>query len=475
MRFLKALLCSAALCIFAVILPFCSVFAEENEGNSLSPVFPELSDETAALLTDGDYSTVSVCGENGLKITCEDEFSYVYIIRNDETSDFNYAVNGETYLCDDNFLHQLIKLNSPAKEILLESISGEICDIYLFAEGILPDFVQDWENLDGRADIMIFSAHGDDEFLMFGGTIPYYAGELGLRVQVCYMTNHWREQPRPHEQLDGLWAAGVRNYPVFGIISDIPMQPIWTLSEAYSLYDEQEALGWFTEQVRRFKPSVIITHDKNGEYGHGAHKMAADIVMKAADHTADESFFPESAEEYGVWDVPKIYLHFWEENAIQMDWEIPLESFGGITAREAAELCFQNHKSQLVWGYSVNYGENWDCRQFGLYRSLVGNDDSADFMDNITPVSEELSSETTAEETAPTEETTERTAVLTTTTAAQAPENSEKTAEKTYETEEISPERKDESMILLICAAAIIAIIAAIILIREKILTKRRK
>lgn len=87
-----------------------------------------------------------------------------------------------------------------------------------------------------------------------------------------------------------------------------------------------------------------------------------------------------------------------------MDWEVPLESFGGITAREAAELCYQCHKSQHKYNYTVGYKEKWDCRQFGLYRSLVGNDTKADFMDNIQPLPKPQETEE-ATQTEPTETT----------------------------------------------------------------------
>ena len=382
----------------------------ENEESTLLPSFPQLEESRAAMLTDGDYMTAEEFDPFSLAVAAEREIKAAYIVWNENPSGYTVSAGEEVQSFDGEFLHQTVIFGEPVKEFSVDMpYGGEICDIYVFEDTDFPDFVQTWQEPWQQADIMILSAHGDDEFLMFGGTIPYYAKELGLKVQVAYMTTHWDEQPRPHEVLDGLWAAGVRNYPVIGIIPDIPYQPIWTLSEAMALYDTDAVLEWFVKQVRRFKPSVLITHDVNGEYGHGAHKLAAKIVMDGVELTSDAERFPDSAEMYGVWDVPKTYLHFWQENAITMDWEIPLDSFGGITAREAAQYCYGFHRSQHVWGYSVNYGEDWDCRQFGLYRTLVGTDESADFMEHITPLPEETSAaetvppETTAEETTVTE------------------------------------------------------------------------
>ena len=409
--------------------------AENAENEEKTPYFPQLEESKAAALTDGDYMTAAEFEPFSLTVAAEGEIKAAYIVWNENPSGYTVSAGGEVQSFDGEFLHQTVIFSEPVSEFAVDMpYGGEICDIYVFEDTDFPDFVQTWQEPCKQADIMILSAHGDDEFLMFGGTIPYYAKELGLKVQVAYMTTHWEEQPRPHEVLDGLWAAGVRNYPVIGIIPDIPYQPIWTLSEAMALYDTDAVSEWFTEQVRRFKPSVLITHDVNGEYGHGAHKLAAKIVMDTAELTGDPEQFPASAEKYGVWDVPKIYLHFWQENAITMDWEITLDSFGGMTAREAAEYCYGFHRSQHVWGYSVNYGENWDCRQFGLYRTLVGVDESADFMEHITPLPEETTvPETTPPETTAVEATVteKQTAALTQTqTAATEDTAAEATAEE---------------------------------------------
>lgn len=374
------------------------VYADNAEDKAVQISAEGISGEELTRITDGDYSTVFGADSLKLTFTSSEEIKAVYIIWNEPPEEYNISTDREKIAVGDGFLHSLTKLSEPSDTVTVENPrGGEICDIYFFKDMSLPDFVQRWEQPCRKADILVFSAHADDEFLMFGGTIPYYAKELDLRVQVVYMTTHWEEQPRPHELLDGLWAAGVENYPVFGIIPDIPYQPIFTLSEAAALYDFDEVLEWFTEQLRRFKPLVVISHDLNGEYGHAAHKLAAKTAADAVEISYDPDIYPESAEKYGVWDVPKTYLHFYGENTVVMDWEIPLESFGGLTAREAAALCYEKHKSQHVWGYSVNYNDKWDCRQFGLYRSLTGSDTEADFMENITPAAEEAQTEAASE------------------------------------------------------------------------------
>ena len=42
-----------------------------------------------------------------------------------------------------------------------------------------------WQDLD-KAELMLLVAHPDDELLWFGGLLPTYAGQRGLKVQVVY-------------------------------------------------------------------------------------------------------------------------------------------------------------------------------------------------------------------------------------------------------------------------------------------------
>lgn len=455
---------------FFVILAICctflspAAFAEEEPKTAIEPIFEDLTENQSQVLTDEDYLTTFKA--DSLKITAKEKFKALYIVWNVIPEAYTVTANGKSEKYQGDFLHKLIKLDDYTNSIEIScGREEEICDIYLFRDYNFPDFVQQWESPCKQADIMVLSAHADDEYLMFGGTVPYYAKERGLQVQVVYLTAHPNEQPRPHELLDGLWTAGVKNYPVIGIIDDIPSTPIWSISEAASLYNLEAVKEWFTEQLRRFKPSVLITHDIKGEYGHGAHKLAAKTATEAIELAGSSENYPDSAQKYGVWEVPKTYLHFWQENAIEMDWEIPLESFGGITAREAAELCYGCHKSQHKYNYTVGYKEKWDCRQFGLYRSLVGNDAKADFMDNIEPLPKPEKTETEVLEITEVSETVPLTAAADTNTQAA---DKEKTDTALTEIESFEEEKsggvikKNLVWIIAIGAALAVTVIAGV-------------
>ncbi len=255
-----------------------------------------------------------------------------------------------------------------------KSIPLALAEFHVYGKGELPPEVQVWDPPAEKADLMLVVAHPDDEVLWFGGVLPVYAGVQKKETQVCLLVP---TLPRRRlEFLDALWTCGVKNYPVFGYLRDVYSS---SLKEQYAKWDREGVLRLVTGWVRRFKPDVLITHDFNGEYGHGAHRVCADTVTAALDAaTNPKKYNKESYLEYGGWDVPKCYVHLYGENVIDFDWRVPLKEFGGRTAFEVAEDAFACHISQQDTGYSVQDSGPYDCSLFGLYRSLVGPDEAHD-------------------------------------------------------------------------------------------------
>ena len=248
-----------------------------------------------------------------------------------------------------------------------------IAELHIYGAGDLPDEVQVWDPPCEKADLMLLAAHPDDELLWFGGILPVYAGIEKKAVQVCLMVP---TVPRRRlEELDGLWTCGVRNYPVFGNFADRFSN---NLKKQYVHWGKNRVRKQVTEWVRRFKPDVLVTHDLNGEYGHGAHQICADAAIAALRDAPDRTKYRESWKAYGGWDVPKCYLHLYAESPITFDWRVPLDAFGGRTALEVAQEAFAKHVSQAHTRYTVEDSGYGDCRLFGLYRSLVGPDENHD-------------------------------------------------------------------------------------------------
>lgn len=320
----------------------------------------------------------------------------VYTVTNEDT--------GESHTWGEHgFLHEFLDLEeafgTTPTSVTLHFDNGDavLNEIYAFTSGETPTFVQKWEPpLDGKTDLVLFSTHGDDEQLFFAGLLPYYAVERDYQVQVVYLTNHRNVTLcRTGEMLNGLWAVGVKAYPVFGTFFDFEAE---SLPEAYLWYEiwgtsKEELLSFVVEQIRRFRPKVAVGHDFDGEYGHYMHILYTDLLVQALEISNDETRFPELAEKYGVWDVPKTYIHLYPENPIVMDWDTPLESFDDMTAFEVTKkLGFPCHLSQQIyfdWYFSgINRADEiqlFSPCKYGLYRSTVGLDvQKNDFFENLT-------------------------------------------------------------------------------------------
>lgn len=409
-----------ALCLF-LIIGLCPVpNAAEDAGRDITAqtALEVAGYDSKAFLTDGDIGTYRTSGKNAaITLTNAAGLGGVYLL-----FDLNYSaytlVNNDTgataTVGEESFLHQYLNLEkifgTAPKSVTLQfgDQKVRISEIYALSVGTPPEFVQVWDApLEGKADLVLFATHGDDDQLFFAGLLPKYSAVCA--VQVVYMTDH-RSGPgeaweRMHEMLNGLWAVGVRAYPVFGKFEDFRIDDKQATYEEFAAYghSRQELQGFVVEQIRRFKPQVAVGHDLAGEYGHGMHMVYAELLTLALEMTNDAEQFPESAEKYGLWDVPKTYLHLYEENPVQIDYDMPMEEFDGMTPFQVTQkLGYPCHKSQQwTWftdwinGYSneitkaIQIQEYNPC-QFGLYRTTVGADvQKDDFLENIVTYAEQ--------------------------------------------------------------------------------------
>ena len=254
-----------------------------------------------------------------------------------------------------------------------------ISELQVYSRGELPESVQRWAPAWPKADLLVLSTHPDDELIFLGGTIPYYARERGIAVQVAYAVSASPE--RRLELLDGLWLCGVRNYPVLGNFAN---RFSYKKKEIQTAWGKARFDRFVIGLYREFRPEVVVTQDLQGEYGHGAHKAVADAALRAVAMAADAKYEAKMARDLGIWQVKKLYLHLYPENPIQMDWRVPLPSFGGRTALEVAQEAFLCHVSQQRGVYFVEDSGPYDNSLFGLYHTTVGPDvQGGDFFEHV--------------------------------------------------------------------------------------------
>lgn len=407
------------ICFLLVLILVCLViptwcYAEE-------PIADEISSEKLVtdysgfsslyyLFDENEYDHKKTQDTSYLTLTHEDGIGSLYFIFAETYGTYtvvNHDTGAEITAGENHYLHEYVNLmelfGKAPQSVTIRFDHGAVAlnELYVYGVGNVPDTVQKWElPADGKTDMILFSTHSDDDHLYFAGLLPYYAVERGFQVQVVYLTNHWNvSRIRVHEALDGLWAVGIRSYPVFGPYPDFNCKSI---DDAYKRFQDsgfsrEQMTGFVVEQLRRFKPQVVVGHDFNGEYGHVQHKVYAQLLANAVEISNDALSYPETAEQYGVWDVPKTYIHLYEQNKVYMDWDKPMESFGGLTPYEVArDIGFAAHVSQhRDWSSFFNPKTAADifwhspCK-YGLYRTTVGLDvNGDDLFENIIHYAEQ--------------------------------------------------------------------------------------
>jgi len=370
-----------------------------------------------------DSSDTTSTETNSITIESEKEIKSVYIIFRKKSVSFDIVSGDKIHSVDTDFLHSYTKLPDSFTDCKKITVNFKektaISKIAVFSDGTLPEWVQVWEKPYDKADLLLNSTHSDDEHLFFAGILPYYAIEKNYRVQVVYFTNHNNNNPdRNHELLNGLWAVGIDHYPVIGPFPDLyaktdnfkdPAQAEAIGKKALKDllnygFTEEKIVEYQTELLRRFKPQVVIGHAFNGDYGHGQHIVNINTLVKAIQSSNDPTFAPESANKYGTWSVPKLYVHNYEENKIELDWDTPYDSMGGKTPFQISQQGFDQHKSQH-WTYFWNWingttakpftkaiqAKDISCYTFGLYHTTVGQDTlKNDFFENLTNYDEQI-------------------------------------------------------------------------------------
>ncbi len=365
--------------IFLLLIPMIVNAEERTYTHENTSIF--INENATTKLSDNNYNTyVTLNTEDTITIENTEMFNYVYIIYYVEsmTGTINYN-DTSTKVGENQFLHECIKLDEETNKITINyNDTVRIKEIFLFNE-TLPNWVQTWNKPLDNADILLFSTHSDDEHLFFAGLIPSMIAS-GKNIQVVYLTHHNDNPKRLDEQLNGLWAVGLRNYPVLGAFPDAYSESLngATNNLAYAGFSLDDVINFQIDIIKRFKPLVVVNHDEAGEYSHGQHILNTH-ALKEALNLLEYEYKPQ-----------KVYLHLYEENPITMNYDIPLEYYNGMTAYEVSKLGYAEHESQqYTWftdwlkGKNNEYTKATDIKtysptKFGLYYSKNGNYETLD-------------------------------------------------------------------------------------------------
>lgn len=178
------------------------------------------------------------------------------------------------------------------------------------------------ENPKQQFGLLAIHAHPDDESSKGGATIARYAAE-GHRVRVVTCTggemgsvlNPKMDKPEVHnnivkvrheEMARAAKILGVEHSWLGYVDSGLPEgDPKPDLPEGcFARHDVDTIAADLVQQIRAFKPHVIITYDEHGGYPHPDHLMVHAASMRAWELAGDPEFAPELGEP---WSPLKLY------------------------------------------------------------------------------------------------------------------------------------------------------------------------
>ena len=259
-------------------------------------------------------------------------------------------------------------------------IAFAIANFSVYAGGI-PEFAPNWEAYDGSpVDLLVIATHPDDESVFLAAP-AITSINAGKKVVTGYMT--WGTSKRRFEAEEACWMLGEKYPPTLRAAHDMMTNSLESMEKYWSL---DKAVGYIVELIRKYKPSVIVTHDVGGEYGHGAHMETSLATQLAFEQASDPTKFPDLAERYGAWKPGKLYLHMYGKDKITFDLNAPMAAYQGKTLLQVASAAFERHKSQAAKGWTVESTGVCSMEFFGLFASNVGPDNKHDSVfENISP------------------------------------------------------------------------------------------
>jgi N-acetyl-1-D-myo-inositol-2-amino-2-deoxy-alpha-D-glucopyranoside deacetylase len=207
---------------------------------------------------------------------------------------------------------------------------------------------------------MAVHAHADDETISMGGTLALCADRGIVTCNVCCTdgklativdpsmpeveTRPRLAEIRQEELRTALGILGVNEVVFLGYgDSGMAGAPTNQLPDAFWMAPLDEVVGSLVEEIRRFKPHVVVTYDANGAYGHPDHIQAhrATVLAVEASHTP---MYPDRGER---WLVHKLYYtafpRFALKQMVEASKELGLDPPFGIENVDDLPFLAQDH------------------------------------------------------------------------------------------------------------------------------------
>ena len=387
-------LCLSVLMLLAVLPARAEETESEAEDITKDFTFTKNNkSQTSALYShDGKYVTYNTLERKdvlSIRPKGDRQMSMLYFRMGSENAHMilrQYSSSGAEILSSDlnvDTICYAVKLeaNCCSVEIAAKDEPFRICEVSVLSRGRFPDSLPMPGPSVERTDILIVTTHPDDEWIFLGAVYPIYVQERGYTGTFAYVTTP--SMGRVHEAINSVWTANMRTMPYFLGFPDVSGSQPKSKKDTFKAEAVTLAL---VRLYRKIKPLVVVSQDPdNGEYGHWQHIISARCALEAATLAQDSAYDPESAEEYGVWTVKKVYQHLAEKGRIMLDAYSPLSAYNGMSAFEVAQRAFSEHKSQQKYSYRPTKKTSgmYDMRRFGLTFTSVGQDTDSDMFEHI--------------------------------------------------------------------------------------------
>ena len=281
-------------------------------------------------------------------------------------------------------------------------VGGWCAGLACLMAGRAPAQTYDWQPPPNKVTLLAVWAHPDDEGIFGGGSLPYYSSVLDVPTMLVCMTYNLTDE-RGGELCCAAWNYGLRYQPVMGGFTDINSSTItnsfygtntiditwdWWAGIGYQgngsdvAAGKTRAINYVAEQIRRYRPDVIITHDVNGETGHDNHKATSYAVRQAFSVAADPTANATNLIGLAPWQAQKLYVHLYSTNRLFHEfWETPYPVLTNLTSHQVVNTGLTCHVSQgpSRWISASVYPPvgvyaQWPAEWWGLYASMVGPD-----------------------------------------------------------------------------------------------------
>lgn len=281
----------------------------------------------------------------------------------------------KVYETEDQFYNHYIPLTEGYQSVRLKCMAPDfdhvlhVTEMHVLGAGEVPGWVQQWQNFTGKADIVLMVTDPGDEYLFFGGLIPHYVAQ-GKEVMLCVIVNTASQYKS--QLLDGLWHCGMTNYPY---IAYFKPNMASTARQQYALWSEVQFVRHVSRIVRIYKPDVLVTHSQEGEGIDGGHRVCADAAIRSIKSAVDSKYdVGYGYKLYGNWQLPKLYLHAPDSGEVTLDYNQPLDYFGGKTAFEIASEAYALQDYQKKMAEEMRTDGVFNGAAFTLHSTFAGDD-----------------------------------------------------------------------------------------------------